>query len=193
MCSGNLARITSSVKTLLPKSWRIGSVDLGARRPWLGHEVTASMAASLARAYVKIMTPMFSAGENADAGILVQKTGRSSSGLEVPFSKLQTVTLPIFGRQSPARSAFSTDLGVVQGWPTGQSHRQRRPIDSVLDRRERPRRLSPRGRERTSELEISLGSLISYQAWRSRPLGPPSHHPRSLRSKGKRFVPPRRS
>src|SRR5271157_2160620 len=59
MCSGSRARITSSVKTLLPNSWRIGTVDLGARRPWLGHEVTASMAASLARVYVKIMTPMF--------------------------------------------------------------------------------------------------------------------------------------
>src|SRR5208337_4132329 len=53
MCSGSRARITSSVKTLLPKSWRIGTDDLGARRPWLGHEVTASMAASLARVWFK--------------------------------------------------------------------------------------------------------------------------------------------
>src|SRR5208337_3321784 len=53
MCSGSRARITPSVKTLLPKSWRIGSVDLGARRPWLGHEVTASMAASLSRVKFK--------------------------------------------------------------------------------------------------------------------------------------------
>src|SRR5271166_2036943 len=100
-------------------------------------------------------------------GSLVKKTGRSSSGLEVPFSKLQTVTLPIFGRQSPARFAFPTDLGVVQGWPTGQSHRQRRPINSVLDRRERPRRLSPRGRERTSERagnQLGLSHFLSSLA-----------------------------
>jgi hypothetical protein len=49
MFSGNRDFITSSENTLVPKSWRIGVPVLGALRPLIGHEVTASMAAVLAR------------------------------------------------------------------------------------------------------------------------------------------------
>ena len=61
-----------------------------------------------------------SAGENADPGILVKKTARASSGLEVPFSKLKIVPFPIFDRQSPAWPEFQADFRVVNGWPNGR-------------------------------------------------------------------------
>src|SRR5436190_23998740 len=49
--SGKRARITSSEKTLTPKSWRTDIPFLGARRPELGHDVTALIADCLTRGY----------------------------------------------------------------------------------------------------------------------------------------------
>ena len=49
MFSGSRAFITSSEKTLLPKSWRIDAAGRGARRPLIGHDVMALMADSRAR------------------------------------------------------------------------------------------------------------------------------------------------
>jgi hypothetical protein len=55
-----------------------------------------------------------------------------------------------------------------------------------------PAAMPARG-DRASRREAGFFCLTSWRAWRSRPWGLPSHRPRIPCSKGRRFVPPRRS